>query len=384
MSRSSPKCGNTILWRIEEVDSLRVILIGAYPPPYGGVSVHIQRLQDLLLNSGFQCTVIDFSSSIKNAENVTNARKIRSWQSIQTNSCGIVHIHSSGINLKKIVGFFLVSILCKIRRNKMIMTFHSFRDGHEHFNLLKKIMVKQFLLKFVSHCIVVSPLIKNKLLPLNVDFNRISVIPAFLPPTIKQHDIDEIPQEMWDFIDDHKPVISANAFRISFHNNQDLYGIDMCIDLCVKLQDTYPRLGFIFFLSEIGDPDYFDRIRQKIIEKGIADNFLFLTRSCQFYPVLMKSDLFVRPTNTDGDAISVREASYFKIPTVASDVVSRPESVILFKNRDINDFVLKAKDALCNSELRKKKLETMQGEGNFQKILDVYQLRNARAKQYPA
>jgi len=358
---------------------MRIILIGAYPPPYGGVSIHIQRLHDLLLNSGFQCIVIHFSSSFKNSETVVNARKISSWRYVLNNSYGIVHIHSSGINLKKIVGFFLVFMLCKIRKNKFIVTFHSFREDVRHFGFFEKIMFKTFF-NSVSRIIAVSSLIKNKLIFLGVDSNKILVIPAFLPPALKQNDIDEIPQEIWNFVNDHKPLISANAFRISFHKGQDLYGVDMCVDLCAKLRSTYPRIGFIFSLSEIGDLGYFDRIKQKIVQEGIADNFLFLTRSCQFYPILMKSDLLVRPTNTDGDAISVREALYFKIPTVASDVVPRPRGVILFKNRDINDFISKVEDVLRNHELYKKRLEALEIEDNFQKILDVYQQLNTHAK----
>jgi len=355
------------------MDKLRVTLIGAYPPPYGGVSVHIQRLQDFLLNNGFQCIVIDFSSSLKNAKNVINAGKIKNLRYIQNAGGGIIHIHSSGINLKKIMAFFLLSVLCKIRRNKLIITFHSFRDHVKRFDWLEKIMLKAFS-KFALHYIAVSSLIKNKLLSLNIDPNKISVITGFLPPTTKQHDIDEIPQEIWNFIDNHWPVISANGFRISFYNNQDLYGIDMCIDLCNKLQDTYTQIGFIFCLSDIGDHNYFKKIRQTIAEKGIADNFLFVTRSCQFYPILMKSDVFVRPTNTDGDAVSVREALYFKIPTVASDVVPRPEGVILFKNRDINDFTLKVEDVLDNYTWHKKRLEAVKvEEDNFQEIISLYE-----------
>jgi len=242
-------------------------------------------------------------------------------------------------------------------------------------------MLKTFS-KFALHCIAVSPLIKNKLISLNIDPNKISVIPGFLPPTTKQRDIDEIPQEIWNFIDNHWPVISANGFRISFYNNLDLYGIDMCIDLCNKLRDTYAQIGFIFCLSDIGDHNYFNKIRQTIAEEGIADNFLFVTRSCQFYPILMKSDVFVRPTNTDGDAVSVREALYFKIPTVASDVVPRPEGVILFKNRDINDFTLKVEDVLHNYTWHKKRLEEVKVEDNFQEIISLYEQLNGHAETF--
>jgi len=363
---------------MDEMDKLKVALVGTYPPPYGGVSVHIQRLHDFLLNNGFQCVVIDFSSSVKNAKNVINARKIKNLRSIQNAGGGIIHIHSSGINLKKIMAFFLLSILCEIRRNKLVVTFHSFRDQVERFDWLRKIMLKTFS-KLALHYIAVSPCIKNQLLSLNIDPQKISVIPGFLPPTTKQRDIHEIPQEIWNFIDNRWPVIAANGFRISFYNSQDLYGIDMCIDLCDKLRDIYNQIGFIFCLSTIGDPSYFNKINQMIAEKGISDNFLFVTGSRQFYPILLKSDVFVRPTNTDGDAVSVREALHFKIPTVASDVVPRPEGVILFKNRDSNDFTSKVEGVLHDYTWHKKRLEEARVKDNFQEIIDLYEQLNGHA-----
>ena len=126
-------------------------------------------------------------------------------------------------------------------------------------------------------------------------------------------------------------------------------------------------------LPDIGDYDYFNKMEQKIADKSIENNFLFVTQPYQIYPILMKSDIFVRPTNTDDDAVSVREALYFKIPLVASDVVPRPEGTILFKNRDINDFTLKVKDILDNYRWHKKRLEAVKVEDDAEKILGVYQ-----------
>jgi glycosyltransferase involved in cell wall biosynthesis len=208
--------------------------------------------------------------------------------------------------------------------------------------------------------------VKSKLVFLDVDHNKISVIPPFLPPIVKQKEIDMIPQETWDFIDSHRPVISANASQIAFHNDQDLYGIDMCVDLCSKLRLAYPEVN----------PDYFNRIRQRISENGITDNFLFVTDPCQFYPILMRSDLFVRPTNTDGDAVSLREALYFRIPAVASDIVPRPKGVVTFSDRNFEDFALKVQSLLDNYGLTKKKAEVVETEQSFRKILSLYEHLN--------
>jgi hypothetical protein len=68
----------------------------------------------------------------------------------------------------------------------------------------------------------VGPQIKENIIALGIAPEKIVVIPSFIPPTIREEDIAEIPQEVWAFMNSHNPVISANAFRISFYNNQDL------------------------------------------------------------------------------------------------------------------------------------------------------------------
>ena len=88
-------------------DKLKVTLIGSYPPPYGGVSVHIQRLQTLLLNTGIQCIVYEYErcQHLKNNENVINIRKIKNWRHILNPTGSIIHTHNSGINLMVIINF---------------------------------------------------------------------------------------------------------------------------------------------------------------------------------------------------------------------------------------------------------------------------------------
>jgi len=49
-------------------------------------------------------------------------------------------------------------------------------------------------------------------------------ISAFILPTVREEDFKKVPQYVWDFIHQHQPVISANAFSISFYNGVDLYG----------------------------------------------------------------------------------------------------------------------------------------------------------------
>jgi len=269
----------------------------------------------------------------------------------------------------KIPAFFFY--LSKIKGAKFILTYHSLRYSASDFSPLGRKMIRT-ILKSASHCIATNSEIEGGLISLGAKAKRISVIPAFLPPVKNNQEITEIPQEVWNFIDSHTPVISANAFRIGISYGQDRYGVDMCIELCASLKSTYPQIGFVFCIPDIGDYDYFSELKRRVVEKEIEGNFLFQTKPCQFYPILMKSDVFVRPTNTDGDAISLREALFFRTPSVASDVVPRPEGTVLFTNRDTEDFIARVKMVCDNYEQYKSQIESIEVENGLSEILKVY------------
>ena len=340
--------------RMNRNDKLKVTLIGTYPPPYGGVSVHTQRLNEQLEKKGFECI------TTKNAKRWVLKYFLNAKEDI-------VHYHA--YEPKSLLLFSLFSI---VRKKKVIITFHSFMYNIKNIGLLHK-FIFWIANRANIYFIAVGPQIKEKIISLGVGPENIEVIPSFIPPAVREGDISEIPQEVWDFINNHSPIISANAFRISFYNDQDLYGIDMCIDLCAKMKQSHPKIGFVFCLPDIGDDKYFEKLRQRIKEKQLEENFMFQTKACQFYPILLRSDIFVRPTNTDGFGVSIAEAIYFKVPAVASDVCQRPEGTILFRSRDIDDLTLKVKDVLDNHKQHKMRLEEVELGDNIGKIIEIYQ-----------
>ena len=54
-----------------------------------------------------------------------------------------------------------------------------------------------------------------------------------------------------------------------------------------------------------------------------------------------EADIVLRPTNFDGDSLTVREALMLGKPIVASDVVVRPAGTTLFENRNTDDLYKK-------------------------------------------
>ena len=59
----------------------------------------------------------------------------------------------------------------------------------------------------------------------------------------------------------------------------------------------------------------------------------------ELWPLLKACDLMVRPTLTDGDANSIREALHFGVPVVASDCVKRPAGVEVFSSGNLEALV---------------------------------------------
>jgi glycosyltransferase involved in cell wall biosynthesis len=81
----------------------------------------------------------------------------------------------------------------------------------------------------------------------------------------------------------------------------------------------------------------YQQYQRQIIELGLQDVFLLCNVQMSFVRLIEMADMVVRPTNTDGDALTIKEALYLGKPVLASDVVKRPDGTNLFKNRDVAD-----------------------------------------------
>lgn len=350
-------------------------LIGWFPPPLGGVSVHIQRLKRALDNIGIDYLVYDVSSTIKKEKGVVPVYNFRKWVFAQlvstSNDRSIIHNHLISWKQRAL------PLLLKLRGSKVIFTFHSLREEIIHDNLVNTLCMKM-VLHWGDHFIAVASQIQDKLICRGVNPLKITVIPAFIPPQVNPQDTQQIPDNIHNFINSHKPVISANASRIGFFQGIDLYGMDLCLLLTCRLKVEYPDIGFVFCLPGAGKEEYFISLLNQLVALGLSDNFLFVTEQMDFFPILEKSDLFVRPTNTEGDSISIREALYFNKPVVCSELPDRPDGVILFNNRDLDDFVRKTRQVIANLKFHDKQYFGLMEANNsyhqnVEKILNVYQ-----------
>ena len=348
-----------------------ILLVGVYPPPYGGVSVHIERLERLINNTNnYVCRVIDVSGvedrKKKEKKNIIllNGNKIciviKMMFAINKFKGDIIHFHVSAL---KNFGLAGIPLLFSNKRARKVITIHggSFINNYLKSNWFQKIMIK-FLLKRFDHIITVnkeqSDFIKNEL-KVNVS---ISSIPAFLPPLYEEDSL--IDNEIKSFKAIFNRIILTSGFMLKY------YGFDIIIEALEEIINEYLySAGLIIVSYTKEDINYKNKILEMIKDKENIKFYQNLTPA-DFATILKGSDIFIRATDRDGDAVSLREAIFFNKQVIASDCVKRPKGVILFKTMDKKDLKDKIKNVLDNPNLGR----AINNENYYEELLDLYEM----------
>lgn len=339
-----------------------IVQVGPYPTPRGGISIYIERMKHYMDHRGIASEVWDLTNVNKNIQGVTNIRfRYIPFKYMIRKDINLIHYNICGVNQKLYIGAF--NRMC-FRNRKKILTIH----GESKDLFVKGNMVVNSLNSFDAIICVKSG---DKEYLHKKGVNRpVYEIPAFIFPEESCENI-KLPGYITDFIGSKDFIISANASSIQFYNKEDLYGIDMCIDLMERLKIKNP--GMIFCLADINNAEYFNKLKKIIRDKKIENKFLLLNEKMELCPLLKSSNLFIRPTNNDGYGVSIAEALYFNTPAIASDVCRRPEGTILFKSRNIADLYEKTIDVIENYTEYKEKLKNIKFQNNAESILEIYE-----------
>ncbi len=344
------------------------------PPPYGGVSVHIERLAEYLNLQGHQCSVVDVLKKEGDVKDyVLLMDRYRALSFLFRHPRCIVHMHDFGFEdfgSKLYITLRLFGLLMK--KHFFILSFHderflerlnnyvetSRRIIAAHFNSYRKVIVDNPDCRELAACFI-----KNH--------DRIAVVPEFIAPPvippIENTAVNRLRHE-------HRFLLTSNAWKICFHNRQDLYGIDMLIELMNRLVNEHSiDVALAFLLPQIEEREYFEKLNRRISELGLTERFIFITEPLKVGASLWAlGDIFVRATNTDGNSVGLMEALSLGIPVIASDCSPRPEGTVLFQTRNNNDLLEKTLSILDNIDNARKKVKALKIPDAGKAILDIY------------
>ena len=301
-------------------------IIGPYPPPYGGISVHIMRLIPYYKSSGIDYTVYNHGKFDNPKLKVVSIYNDYLWwlkYLLLGSSADVVHFH-----FFTLIHFVYVLIFSRFHKNKIVISIHN----------EKLLLINPKMKNFLVFCLLKT---KNKTVIavsqkvsdyLNDNHIETIYIPAYIPP-IKQKKIED------KFLD------------IFYSTSRDLdsidstYSFDMVIELLNTieeeniLKDTeYKDYKLHFF---IGSKEYdYTSFSSKLASVKNQDKIVIYEEK-NMSEYLGVADLLLRPNRVDAYGVSVKEALDNDIDAIASDVCRRPKGTILFKNNSMDDLLYK-------------------------------------------
>lgn len=322
-------------------------------PPYGGVTVYVRRLGEALLRDGFtvggyytdECTdskiicsddyylfetsssdskVVRMFSQIKRM--IDHARHISKYR--------VVHYH--GLENLKFIWW-----LHRYMGKKVVITVHSamIESFYRRTDNLNKHYMK-LLAEGDVRWIAVSTQARECMQRLPFSFrHEIPVIPAYIPNEVPE--FIPLNQDMTNYINRHDKILSFYARSFMTNDGVDVYGFETILRLYEEiLNRRQERIGLVFCLSDTSDVSGIANLHMIARDFGIDDKIYWQIGAIDNISSLwIKTDVYIRPTSTDGDSVAVREVLDLGAPVVASDVCPRPEGVIQYRHGNLESLV---------------------------------------------
>lgn len=296
----------------------------------GGVTIHVQRLIQWLCKYNYAVDFCDYK----------NCSLLHQFTLIAKHR--VVHLHVS-----RPLPRLIFILFCRLVGTKSILTVHG---NVGRFSFFKNLM-DQLSIRICNVPILINATSFHQALRWNRKSKMLSV---FLPPV----DDGYLPNYVYNTIEEVRKrgitIVSVNASVMSFTDaGEEIYGLSFVVNF---FRDK-PK----YFLC-VSDPSgqYANKYKNESF-----DNILFIKEQHSFYKLLVLSDIMLRPTATDGDALSVKEGLYLRKKVIATDRVDRPSGVILFKYNDSKSL----------SEALSSKIsynDTLSNENVVKALIDIY------------
>lgn len=320
---------------------MRVLLIGDYPPPYGGVAIHVQQLHRFLRGRGVEAKVLDIGKGGRPAPDVIPVPSLVAFGLRLAgflNAGWTVHVHTSGNNSKS--WMLAAAAGVPALRAARIITLHSgllpdFLAG----SAARRALARAALAGY-SRVVAVSQAVKVALVGCGVPEEKILVHPAFCASQVKPGQVGAAVELAGAR---RKPLLAMA------HHPSPVYGRMVMFRALRMLAQEMPGVGLAVFGPGTRTPEFARDARETHVAPYLED--LGELDHEEVLGLLSKCDAFIRPTTHDGDAISVREALALGVPCVASDVCARPEGTYLFQSGHAPDLALRVRQALVEGPM---------------------------------
>jgi glycosyltransferase involved in cell wall biosynthesis len=308
----------------------KILIVGILPPPLGGISVHIKRIKEKLINKGCQVLIWDVCKSNQSKGHIRYYWSL--WRFCIQKKPQII-IYQTILMRRYPIELFILLLAGLVLSSRTIVVIHSARFIQNIGFIAKKSMSIMF--NYCDKVVMAGLTIKHNFLAkgIRLPLNTIEESPFLLPNLLEKETIlEQVPQKLKSFMSSHHPIVCISISRIDTWQGYDLYGVDIAIKSFKLLRKKFSNAGLLLVLGNGRDANLIN----------ISDNMYLLSQwQHEMWPLIGESDLFIRPTRSDSYGISIAEALWQGVPVVASDVCIRPIGTILFKSGDARDLYFK-------------------------------------------
>jgi len=343
----------------------RVLLVGSYPPPYGGCSVHVMRLREAL-RENFNVEVIDLYGSGARRDDRAIVRcgrrkpfnALRAVLALLRRPAPLVHFHVAGMDAFLYAAYPMLAALR--RETGKLITIHSgsFVAGFEQGPVWRR-MLLQHMLRHFDRIVTVNQDQRKFLIRIGVQPERILVIPAFLPPVARES--SRARRALQSLAGCHRIVVSS-GYGLTY------YGFEFIVEALELLQAERDHWGLLLCMYNTFDETYVTKL-ERSFSSGVSGVIIRDLAPEEFAWVLERCDIYVRATDRDGDAVAVREAQFYGKMVIASDCIPRPAEVRLFKTNDSCSLA----QALRDTDEMRSTASTVDERDGLTALLDIYQ-----------
>lgn len=343
---------------------MKVLLLGPYPPPHGGVQTHLVALREYLRGSGVPSAVID----------ITRHKKVESDEIYYPKSAlalvkllvrldyDIVHLHFGGDFTHRLQALSLVCWI--LRRRGLVMTFHSGGYPSSEAGTRARFMtVRGFVLRRLDRVVAVNQALVETFHRYGLAPRRVRLIAPHAFAGSPAATERELPSPLTEFFASHGPVMLTVGLL------EPEYDLRLQIEMLGALRESQPDAGLVIIGSGSLDAD----LRAFIDARPYAAHVLM----CGDVPhgvtleAISQCDVMLRTTLYDGDSISVREALHLGTRVIATDTGMRPPGVYLFEGGGPAALASRIAGVLAGA-IHRDEPDTGPTEQNLLAVLDLY------------
>lgn len=300
---------------------MQVLLLGPYPPPYGGVQTNLVAIRDFLRAKSIPCRVV----------NLTRYRQTETDEVYFPESAldvvrlllrlprDVIHIHIGGDITGRLL---LLALLCTLLPGtKTVLTLHSGgyptspagQSAHPR-------TWRAFVFRRIDRLIAVNQeLVELFTQKFQARGEHVHLIEPYSLPAETATD-EALPEPVRQFLAAKNPVFLSMGWL------EPEYDYSLQIQAMQQLVRKHPDAGLMIFGSGRLENELREQIRRAGCERAVL--MAGDVPHGAALRAMERSDVFLRTTHYDGDSISVREALHLGVPVVATENGMRPAGVI--------------------------------------------------------